>query len=85
MYVCYSVKLDNKFNIMILPHFIDFSNFFNLKNKIKNINLILVNVTYFGAVEVVIYNFWALFTIDTNIKQVIYRLPDSLIKIKKFH
>ena len=35
-----------------------------------------------GANEVVIYNFLALLTIDTNINQVIYRLPDYLIKIK---
>ena len=36
-----------------------------------------------GANEVVIYNFLALLTIDTNINQFIYILPDFFIKIKE--
>ena len=39
----------------------------------------------YGANEVVIYNFLALLTIDTNINQFIYKLTDFLIKIKKFY
>ena len=35
-----------------------------------------------GAGEVVIYNFLALLTIDTNINQFIYRLPNYFLKIK---
>ena len=36
----------------------------------------------FGADEVDIYNFLALLTIDTNINQFIYRLPNYFLKIK---
>ncbi len=59
-----------------------------LKSHYKNRRIVDVSMFLrflYGANEVVIYNFLALLTIDTNINQFIYKLTDFLIKIKKFY
>ena len=54
-----------------------------LNYKIKRI--VRLYNPFVGADGVVIYNFLALLTIDTNINQFIYRLSNYFIKIKQFY
>ena len=51
-------------------------------NKKQDINYTLFY--YFGANKVVIYNFWALLTIDTNINQFMYNLSYYFLNFKCF-